>query len=58
MDLEGLIASTISDAKPMAIAAFCAIVGFVITASLVEAWLSKPSEEKRGRGGCSHARRL
>lgn len=50
MDLEDLITSTISDAKPMIIAAFCAVVGFVITASLVEAWLSKPSEEEREKG--------
>lgn len=47
MNLEDLIASTISDAKPMVIAAFCAIVGFVVMASLVEAWLSEPSKEKR-----------
>ncbi|MGR4831578.1 hypothetical protein [Bifidobacterium adolescentis] len=36
MNLEDLIVSTISDAKPMIILALCVIVLFVIVASLVE----------------------
>lgn len=37
MNLEDLIVSTISDAKPMMILALCTIVLFVIVASLIEA---------------------
>lgn len=47
MNLEDLIVSTISDAKPIMIAGFCVIVLFVIVASLIEVWLFKPREEKQ-----------
>lgn len=46
MNLEDLIVSTISDAKPMMILALCTIVLFVIVASLIEAWLAKARKAK------------